>query len=102
MRRPDRCHLDDLAMDELDMVTLGQNPGLDHAQVLAHAPETPLALDFDRHGHLHSRVLSEAQVKTYRSGYTSARGYHGPVPVLTRYAVVVAIWITLGISSGLY
>jgi hypothetical protein len=45
----DGCHLDDLAVNQLDVVFPGQDPGLDHALILGDAPEPPRSLDLDRH-----------------------------------------------------
>src|SRR6185369_1977562 len=46
----DGRHLDDLAVDELDVILLGQDARLDHPRVLVHREQAPRSLDLDRHG----------------------------------------------------
>src|SRR5678815_935499 len=41
---------DDLAVDELDVILLGQDARLDHPRVLVHCEQAPRSLDLDRHG----------------------------------------------------
>jgi hypothetical protein len=45
---PDRCHLDDLAVDQLEPLILAEDAELDHPLVLV-SRESPRPLDVSRH-----------------------------------------------------